>query len=244
MKKTVSPRRDLSIEAIQLRAEEGDDKDELAAQTPTHRSVGLASRHRPDLSAAPAPVFATPQSGCGYASSYVSALGSTSPARTQSGQPASPSRSQSASEFSAARSRSSSPAKQLRDLQYVGSGIYHTSLDSRVSRLKVQLGAEGYKLWQAVADHGKLLPYNIQDELAFFEFDADDIERAGLDRADLRELPELKKEYEDIVHIKERSVRCEQEQDHETGWNHAVHTKVLELAIGFSDDNEVGFRSV
>lgn len=68
-----------------------------------------------------------------------------------------------------------------------------------------------------MSEYGKLLPYNIQDELAFFEFDADDLNYAGLDTADLREFADLKKEYEDIVRIKERSVRCEQEQDHETG---------------------------
>lgn len=240
-KPVVARRRGRSAQAMRLNVEEEeDDEDELLVQTPTQRSIGKPSRQLSDLSAAPAPVFQASQSNRSYGS-YVSALGSLE--RTQSDQPVSPSRAQSATESSTARSRSSSPVKRLRNLQHVGNGIYHTSLDSRISRLKTQLGAAGYELWQAVSEHGKLLPYNIQDELAFFEFDADDISHAGLDTADLRDLADLKKEYEDIVRIREWSVRCEQEQDHETGWNHAVHSKVLELALGFFDNDEVGFRS-
>lgn len=45
-----------------------------------------------------------------------------------------------------------------------------------------------------------------------------------MDQTNTRPLDELIKEHEDITDISKLSIRCEREQEYETGWNHAVHT--------------------
>lgn len=76
------------------------------------------------------------------------------------------------------------------------------------------------------------MPYKVQEGLGSFDFEVDDVTRHGINMTDPHKLPELKKEYKSIVRIRNRSIRCAHEHDHETGSNHAVHTKVLELALG------------
>jgi len=143
---------------------------------------------------------------------------------------------------SASSARSASP-KKITSLWDVGNGVIYTNLANTVASRRVQLGAVGLTLLEALEDvsDGPVFAARLKARLA--EAGIERIKPHLLDQSDDRPMEELLCELRTVQTINALSHRCAENRDHEGEWNNRVHTKVLELALG-NDEVGVGFRSV